>query len=340
MATINPGDEAERGLVPGEKGVRIVGAAQYVRFAYCVQEKIVLDIYVAQNAFFEQEPPRKRFMFQCPDDLCRAALKPKITGVNYYVIATEGSAGKQAPHFRWNPLDEHLESCALVQRYVERMADPAPASLKPRVPISADEDEIPVVEEFQLRDLEPQPNAADSELPSRVSQDERLPKPRITHRIERDAPSSTVLLQQVVESYHRLAAERLAGDTALVIGGEERSYLEWFERVEDYRWPVRRIFHGGARIAKGTKGAWFLTFMDDISIGQITDKPTIVVRTAALERFSRRGILKATLSAVETTAGAYAHCYFFGAFVVQNGRIRADFGDDLARVCVLPKKLA
>jgi hypothetical protein len=324
------------GLIRTKRGVRITGATQYVRFAYCVPLKRNLDIYEAQNAYFEQSKPRISLRFQCPDDDCRLALKPKITAVNYDKIISDEDVGKKAPHFRWNPFVEHIEDCGLVARYVARMADPTPVGRKKRD--TFDEEEIPVVETFELRDEIDATDASEFDVPRQRERDV-IPYAPSTHSVERGTPSSTLLLQPVVVSYHRLCATRLAGDTLLTISEQSKSYLAWFKRIQDYRWPTPLIFHGGARLKRGKIGAWFVEYMDSIIVDGVQDNPTLVIRDAELQAFSRRGVLKAILAAIASASGAYARCYFFGKFYLKDGRIRADFGGDLGRVYVVPRRL-
>lgn len=75
--------------------------------AYCVELGKVIDIEEAQDAFFEQSMPRKRFTFLCSDEACRSLpVKPEIVGVNY-----DKDTCKIAPHFRRHKKHIHAPSC-------------------------------------------------------------------------------------------------------------------------------------------------------------------------------------------------------------------------------------
>jgi hypothetical protein len=61
--------------------------------AFCVQEGRVVDIYQARALFFDQEEPRRRFVFLCSDDACRAGNTTKVTAVNYDKLVEEHRHG-------------------------------------------------------------------------------------------------------------------------------------------------------------------------------------------------------------------------------------------------------
>lgn len=79
--------------------------------AYCVELDEVVDIYEAQNAYFDlPEKNRKRFTFCCADDECRRVKNPLVSGVNYDKLAEETNKYRQ-PHFRRPTANEHLPTC-------------------------------------------------------------------------------------------------------------------------------------------------------------------------------------------------------------------------------------
>lgn len=79
--------------------------------AYCVEMDEVMDIYDAQNAYFDlPEDRRKRFTFRCSDLECRRQKNPLVSGVNYHRLAEETDKYRQ-PHFRAPVANEHLDSC-------------------------------------------------------------------------------------------------------------------------------------------------------------------------------------------------------------------------------------
>lgn len=79
--------------------------------AWCVELGEVVDIYDAQNAYFDlPEKNRKRFTFGCSDEQCRRTKNPLVSGVNYHNLAEETDKFLQ-PHFRRPAANEHLTSC-------------------------------------------------------------------------------------------------------------------------------------------------------------------------------------------------------------------------------------
>lgn len=79
--------------------------------AYCIELGEVVDIYDAQNAYFDlPEGRRKRFTFRCSDEECRRIKNPLVSGVNYDKLAEETEKYRQQ-HFRAPPANEHLSTC-------------------------------------------------------------------------------------------------------------------------------------------------------------------------------------------------------------------------------------
>lgn len=79
--------------------------------AYCEEMGEVMDIYDAQNAYFDlPDSRRKRFTFRCSDEECRRQKNPLVSGVNYHRLSEETDKYRQ-PHFRAPTANEHLDSC-------------------------------------------------------------------------------------------------------------------------------------------------------------------------------------------------------------------------------------
>jgi len=70
-----------------------------------------LTIGGARQAYFNQNQPRSRFLFQCSSPECRALkVVPKITAVNYYIHPTE-KARVKSPHYKDNEHYDHHAEC-------------------------------------------------------------------------------------------------------------------------------------------------------------------------------------------------------------------------------------
>ncbi len=82
--------------------------------AYCVELGEELTIGGARQAYFNQNQPRSRFLFQCSSPECRALkVVPKITGVNYDIHPTE-KARVKSPHYKDNEHYAHHAECEWV----------------------------------------------------------------------------------------------------------------------------------------------------------------------------------------------------------------------------------
>lgn len=79
--------------------------------AYCEQLKRIVGIYEAQEEYFDRPASaRRRFVFRCADETCRAANWPLIVGVNYDKDAEDSETYLQ-PHFKTHPRYPHIPSC-------------------------------------------------------------------------------------------------------------------------------------------------------------------------------------------------------------------------------------
>ena len=82
--------------------------------AYCVELGEELTIGGARQAYFNQNHPRSRFLFQCSSPDCRALkVVPKITAVNYDIHPTEKARAK-SPHYKDNEHYAHHAECEWV----------------------------------------------------------------------------------------------------------------------------------------------------------------------------------------------------------------------------------
>ena len=81
--------------------------------AYCVELSRSINIIDARNAFFEQIPPRKRFLFHCSSPECQALGGVVITGVNYDKVVQDNPSF-QIAHFRSSKKELHSPECRWV----------------------------------------------------------------------------------------------------------------------------------------------------------------------------------------------------------------------------------
>jgi hypothetical protein len=88
--------------------------------AYCEELDEVLDIYGAKEAYFSlPEGQRKRFVFRCSDEQCRASAFPLVIGANYHKSVEESEKYVQ-PHFKSNAQQAHTQQCVWVQNDLVR----------------------------------------------------------------------------------------------------------------------------------------------------------------------------------------------------------------------------
>lgn len=82
--------------------------------AYCVELGEELTIGGARQAYFNQNQPRRRFVFQCSSPECRMLkVVPKITAVNYDIHPTD-TARVKSPHYKDNEHYAHHAECEWV----------------------------------------------------------------------------------------------------------------------------------------------------------------------------------------------------------------------------------
>ena len=86
-----------------------------IDWAYCVELGLVITIEQAQQHYLDQPEPRRRFRFECPEQDCREALHPTITGVLYTAPVQDTDKARHM-RFQRGPLSEHLTSCPLAEQ--------------------------------------------------------------------------------------------------------------------------------------------------------------------------------------------------------------------------------
>jgi hypothetical protein len=304
--------------------VWIRGAGHRVERAWCTEAGEIVDIDGAR-AYWLGTEERARLSFLCPDEECRHALKPKITGANYTVLPEEEQLTMQAPHYRWNPNDGHLTWCDLIVDFAAAALKAATApARRPR----RQRDEPNGNGVVDVLDLPQGADVSTDRPPSESFADRRNVRARVARRVEDfDRPLHSMALRRVVECYEQLRAAKGLAEAQLTIGGLKMPYLHWFrpiERMED--WHGRRIYLGGASASRARRG-YFVSFLDDATLGGVTSRPFVLVSNEMLEGRNGRA-LRATLEAALTPEWDYVKCYVLG-----NAEV-AGAGQDRIRVHV------
>jgi hypothetical protein len=94
--------------------------------AFCEEIGEVLDIYGAREVFFQQATTeRHRLNFRCSDAKCRAALNPKVSGVNYDKVVEENETYVQ-PHFKSIAQHKHLNDCVWMMHEARKCDEQSP----------------------------------------------------------------------------------------------------------------------------------------------------------------------------------------------------------------------
>ena len=285
--------------------------------AYCKEMASVVDIYAAQQYYFDRPEPRKRLIFLCSDDRCREVFKPTVTGVLYDRPITDLDATNRM-QFKWGPNAEHAPDCPWVER--RAAAEKARTEGKGfnqesnrRLSFSDIESED-VIDIFTIGEpTDYMSSQADREFESST----RLissPIERIARYSDhfRERFSSTSRLEQVVNCHKKMTLDEREQATLNIPTYGRKSYAQYFQKVGHWHpGDEARIYMGGASLRE-VSGGYRLSFYDKAKAASEDYQVSLYLTNKRIEDYSRRGILKAQLKALLSGEYDYARCYFFG----------------------------
>jgi hypothetical protein len=307
----------------GRAWVRIHGGDHDIERAWCVQRGSLTTIDEAREAYFAQpsargrKPPRLGFL--CPDERCREAFAPTISGVNHDKSADRGDRYSLQPHFRWVEAKAHAEGCPLV---ADCLGTPPRA---PRAKPAAEGGEAPreiSTKEHDHIDLFVLPPDADPRYGGGADDDDEdgagdgRRGGRDAHGAARTRPTLTTRLSRLFIHYRSLAKNMSAFDVSLTYGGETMKYGDWFRKFKSGHretpwlgYPAR-FWYGNARPVRGD-GGWRLEFFDPFTQDGVQYPVRLTVRERDLRRSAGgRKMLRVLREARE--AGAYVAACFLG----------------------------
>lgn len=222
--------------------------------AYCVQLRRNVNIYEANQAYFQQpEDERQKFDFRCSDKNCREQKNPLVTGANYTRLAEEGDKFQQM-HFRGHAKHPHIPNCPWILA-VEDDVQLLPSDEDTRVRISrAKETDVIDVFSPRKRDQEvPPPTGGKTPPPPEPESDgdDEHEGGDVTTPRQREGQSSTSLLERFIDCWSQLEGEELR-EHYINIEGQRLSYRQAVKHVS-WLFPSengKRIVSGGARVNK------------------------------------------------------------------------------------------
>ncbi len=281
--------------------------------AYCVELKKIVDIFQAQNAFFDQAPPRKRLSFLCSDLVCRK-IGVKATGVVYDRLV-EDDEKYVAPYFRENPHTPHLPDCEWVE------LEEAIQTLQDEMDTNPESEEAIRVRNLKATDWvdvydpkfggdEDISDVADTR--SRVKSGSKSERIRTIKQALRTSLTKTSFLQKVVSAYEQMDIATRKATALKIITVGELLFSQAFKRVQ-WATPqmMPRIFFGGATVKRYSNN-FAITFFDKVSWEGHEKRVSVYLTGGQLATYRHRVYLIALLeSAAEKNR--YATCYFFGS---------------------------
>ena len=312
-------------------------------------------VYLSQPRVNDSKPDfgRVPLFCICSDEKCRGlSPQPRITAIAYAEAQKDGSY-KRGPHWRWHPDDWHHRACFWLLREVaqrleteERRArikhiDDASSGSSdkymPRQQTPRRTDHVDVfVVSGQNDDTEEAPKQR--LVPSDIDGRTLLPtvqRIREGLRYERDHPSTTSILRQVVSSYDRLKAEGRSKEEVLAIEGVTRSFYDWFRMLSLYSAvnasEIQRIWSGGAS-ATHKDDRYVLYFYDKVNVGDRQIKPRLTLTDELLNRHRRGPFLREAVRECLEGDARYVKVYWYGQLDVNGWLVTPDLSDDLDRL--------
>lgn len=233
--------------------------------AYCEDLRRTVEIYEAQEEFFDQPAGhRHRFRFRCSDAACRATNNPLVVGVNYDKNA-EDTDKYQQPHFKSHTKHPHIDTCVWMRgnaggREEEPRGDE-------RDVFHPDPKATNVVDVFEPRhsDTLPATTAANARSPAVDSGD--VVQDGAGEASDRTGITSTSRLEKLIDCWSRMEPEARRRHR-VAINGRSLTYHQLCIRVDNLSEGEdgARVAYGGARVRSWPAASpthYFVNFIDE-----------------------------------------------------------------------------
>ncbi|HWT07233.1 MAG TPA: hypothetical protein VN224_15820, partial [Xanthomonadales bacterium] len=217
----------------------------------------------------------RRLHFLCPDDACREAFAPTISGVNQDKSAERGDVYVNQPHFRWVKAKRHSADCFLVaaclgapsRAHRERLTV-APDGV-PRENAPKDHDSIDVFVLPPVADAGSVRGKAGDDDDEDEDEDEGRRRDHDARGAATARPTQTTRLSRLLHHYKSLAKSHRAFATYLTFGDERMKYGDWFQpvsakskrRIKPWIGSPARFWFGNAKPRLSGR-VWRLEFYD------------------------------------------------------------------------------
>jgi hypothetical protein len=268
-----------------------------IQEAYCEELGQTINIYAARREFFEMaESSRKRFVFRCSDEACRAANNPLVVAVNYDKVAEETDIVQQ-PHFKGHKLHPHIEQCIWHQGVgAKSVSIPVPDIAKPSVAKQSSwiQKFLPPTADRESETTKVTASTSTTSNAPELLKNRRQPtdEPR-----ERSGISSTKELEKIVNNWLAMTGDARY-ETQLEIGQQTVRYSQFFRQLESLEEQNNgeRIIYGSATPIlhpQHDPEVIYLNFLGALtkfpSVGQKGQKLTIALDVDRLRRHRRSG---------------------------------------------------
>ncbi|WP_370682983.1 ATPase [Pseudomonas syringae pv. atrofaciens] len=279
-----------------------------------------LTIGGARQAYFNQNQPRSRFLFQCSSPECRVLkVVPKITAVNYDVHPTE-KARIKSPHYKDNEHYIHHAECEWVLPDEDEGSDaPLPGETELQTRTRVAKRQLTSVIDIFVPPMQPEETVV---RPPRVAPgnvDEVEPNRRRggdgAEGSRTDQKHSTGDLRELVDYYQetRDALKDLFPEVTIKVAGRgEIPLRSYFKRV-NWAKPdtAGYVYNGGGRIEQREGAGFVFKFYDKVS-----DKDAFLqVSDEVMTQHRSRRYVNELLDQARLVR--YFTFYFLGAFTYQ-----------------------
>ncbi|WP_155516593.1 ATPase [Pseudomonas coronafaciens] len=233
-----------------------------------------LTIGGAHQAYFNQNQPRSRFVFQCSSPQCRT-LKPipKITAVNYDIHPTE-KARVKSPHYKDNEHYAHHADCEWVLPDDDDGSDaPLPGETELQTRTRLAKRQLTSIIDIFVPPTQPEQPVVRPPRAAPGDENEARPNRRQggggTEGTRTDRKHSTGDLRELVDYYHdtREALKELFPQVTINVSGRgEIPLRSYFKKVA---WAKRDtagyVYSGGGRIERREGAGFVFKFFDKVA---------------------------------------------------------------------------
>lgn len=278
--------------------------------AYCVEMKKVVDIYSAQNYFFENEFDG-RLLFYCSFRKCTSA-EVKVTGINYDKSVEKAHKFKE-PHFRRNSSESHHKDC--IWEEIRKVLKEIEGEAKQEKIVG--QTKLKSSDYIAIFNPKSKNTNKDSSFYTKLKEDlkgvsDQKTRNKIIKNYYLTSEPKTDILRKVVSCYLALQTKEKRQNVPLRIGKLIKgNFYSTFKNIGNYNLNEEEkfIYYGKAKVIDKNYGYRIEFQQGEKETNEII---SIFVTKYALNKYSNSNYLARILEKANESKSYNVDCYFWG----------------------------